>query len=237
MSPRPRVESRSRFPILTTIALLATAATTATRLYSPDIAHALWRDPQALGSGEVWRLLSPVLVQTDRSVAVVLTTFALCAAIGVVGERVFTRPLWITLYVIGALVGHGIGEAFQPRQGGTSVAFAALLGGLAACAIRRDVRVPQPVRVEALLGIPLAILDTAFRDIHGLPFLAGLAVTALWYQRRSIGRPMHRIREQSSATPRGSFAPAGELPEDAPDGSGERARREGRDGPAYPSTN
>jgi hypothetical protein len=209
MSPRPRVDTRTELPFLTMIALLATAATTATRLFGSEVVHALWRDPQELRSGEVWRLLSPVLVQSDRSVLVVLATFALCAAIGVVGERVFTRPLWITLYVIGALVGHGIGEVFQPRQGGTSVAFAAILGGLAACAIRRDVRVPQPVRIEALLAIPLAILDTAFRDIHGLPFLAGLVVTALWYQRVSSGPRLHRIRIQDLAPEQGSSADAG----------------------------
>ena len=133
MTSASRATAPMRVPVVTAITLTLTAATTATRLRGPAVVHVLRRDPTALRSGQVWRLLSPVLVQTDRSAVVVLATFVLCAAIGVFGEQVFPRGEWITLYVVGALVGHGIGEAFQPRQGGTSVAFAAILGGLAAC--------------------------------------------------------------------------------------------------------
>ncbi len=183
MTSASRATAPMRVPVLTAITLTLTAATTATRLRGPAVVHVLRRDPTALRSGQVWRLLSPVLVQTDRSAVVVLATFVLCAAIGVFGEQVFPRGEWITLYVVGALVGHGIGEAFQPRQGGTSVAFVAILGGLAARALQPGARVPRPVRIEAVLAIPLALLDTALGDIHGLPFLAGLAVATIWCRR------------------------------------------------------
>ncbi len=36
----------------------------------------------------------------------------------------------LLLYLLGALVGHGIGETFQPHQSGMSVAFAGILGGI-----------------------------------------------------------------------------------------------------------
>jgi rhomboid protease GluP len=175
------------FPVLTAATLTLTAAVTATRLGGPEVTDALRRDPTALGSGEVWRLLSPVLVQTDRSFVVVIAVFAVCAVIGVLGERLFCRRQWIALYLLGALVGHGIGEVFQPRQGGTSVAFAAVLGGLAAHALQPGARVPRPVRFEAALAIPLAIVDTALLDVHGLPFLAGLIAATIW--RRRDARP------------------------------------------------
>jgi hypothetical protein len=150
--------------------------------------EALWRDPDALGAGQLWRLLSPVLVQSDDSALVVIAVFALCAVIGVLGEGVFSPRRWIALYLLGALVGHGIGEVFQPEGGGTSVAFMGILGGLAAYALRPGAPVPRPVRAEALIAIPLAILDTALRDIHGLPFLAGLLVGWAWL-RRDYPRP------------------------------------------------
>jgi rhomboid protease GluP len=172
-----------RFPILTVIALTATAAVTATRLWTPDVMHALWRDPDELGAGQIWRLLSPVLVQSDGSASLVLAVFALCGVIGVLGERVFPPRRWIALYLLGALVGHGIGEVFQPDGGGTSVAFMGILGGLAAYALRSEARVPTPVRVEAALAIPLAVIDTVLRDIHGLPFLAGLVTARIWLWR------------------------------------------------------
>jgi hypothetical protein len=51
------------------------------------------------------------------------------AVIGAAGEAMLSRWEWILLYILGILVGHGIGEVFQPRRSGTSVAFAAILGG------------------------------------------------------------------------------------------------------------
>ena len=141
--------------------------------------EALRRDPDALRAGQIWRLLSPLLVQSDRSAFAVLGAFALCAVIGVTGERVFSARLWIALYLTGALVGHGIGELFQPSESGTSVAYMGILGGLAAYALLAARGIPTPLRVWAALAVPLAILDIALRDIHGLPFLAGLVVGAI----------------------------------------------------------
>ena len=178
--PRPR---RWRFPILTTVTLSLTAAVTASRLAGPGVVDALRRDPSALRSGQLWRLLSPVLVLTDRSVLVVVGVLVAAAVVGAVAEQLFTPGRWITLYLVGALVGHGLGEVFQPLQGGTSVAFAALLGGLAAYALGRGTRVPAVLRIEAAVAIPLAVAGTLARDIHGLPFLAGLALVVLWLHR------------------------------------------------------
>jgi hypothetical protein len=72
---------------------------------------------------------------------------------------------------------------FQPDAGGTSVAFMGILGGLAAYALWSETRVPTPVRVEAALAIPLAVIDTVLHDIHGLPFLAGLVTARIWLWR------------------------------------------------------
>jgi hypothetical protein len=78
--------------------------------------HTLWRDPAALGTGQLWRLLSPVLVQSDPSARTVIEVFLLCAVVGVVAEHKFSRWQWIASYLTGALVGHGIGEVFQPTR-------------------------------------------------------------------------------------------------------------------------
>jgi rhomboid protease GluP len=181
---------RFSFPTLTTLTLLATAAVTATRLAGSGVMHALWRDPSGLEHGQLWRLLTPVLVQSDPS-ATVVKVLILCGVVGAIGERVFSRPRWICLYLAGALSGHVIGEFFQPHQGGTSVAFAGVLGGLAAAALvgHRDVK--PILRIEAALAIPLAILDTALGDIHGLPFLAGLTLAVVWFLRDDarVGSP------------------------------------------------
>ena len=202
---RPRAR-RWRFPILTTVTLALTAAVTASRLAGPGVVDALRRDPSALRSGQLWRLLSPVLVQTDRSALVVVGVLVAAPVVGAVAEQLFPPRRWIALYLVGALVGHGLGEVFQPLQGGTSVAFTALLGGLAAYALRRTSRVPAVLRVEAAVAIPLAVADTVARDIHGLPFLAGLALAVLWLHRDASARG--RTAAPAPATP----APRAELP-------------------------
>jgi hypothetical protein len=153
-------------------ALTLTLAGTCTRLLGPGVFEALRRDPTALGHGQLWRLVTPVLVQGDPSVLSIIAVLVTCAAVGVLGEAILSRRMWILLYVIGILVGHGLGELFQPGQSGTSVAFAAILGGIGA----RVLRDPRYAfwRWRLLALVPLAVLDTVVRDIHGLPFLAGL---------------------------------------------------------------
>jgi membrane associated rhomboid family serine protease len=168
---------------MTMCTLGVTTIGTLTRLVGAGVMHALWRDPDRLRAGELWRLVTPVLVQSDHSAVVIVELFVLCAVVGAIGERVLSRPQWITLYLAGALAGHALGEAFQPHQSGTSVAFAGVLGGLAAYALQRDTRHPTPVRIEAAIAIPLAVLDTALRDIHGAPFLVGLVIAFVWFRR------------------------------------------------------
>jgi hypothetical protein len=85
--------------------------------------------------------------------------------------------------VCGALAGHGLGEAFQPLQGGTSVAFVGILGGLGAIAVLAPDGAVRRFRPHALAGLLLALLDTALGDIHGAPYLVGFAIAAAWVHR------------------------------------------------------
>jgi hypothetical protein len=182
-----------RWPLLTTLTLTATLLGTCTRLFGESVFHALRRDPAGLGHGQLWRLVTPVLVQGDHSPLTIAAVFITCAAIGAAGEALLPRREWLLLYVLGVLVGHGIGEVFQPGQSGTSVAFAAILGGIGAHVLcDRDPR-HKLWRLRFAALIPLAILDTILRDIHGLPFLAGL-VAGLVLNRRASARGGNGLR-------------------------------------------
>jgi rhomboid protease GluP len=180
---RPARPSARRFPVLTASTLGLTALITATRLFTDGPLDALRRDPSALGDGQLWRLISPVLVQSDSSPVNVVLVFAVCAAIGIYGERFLSRRRWLTLYLSGALAGHAIGEAFQPLEGGTSVAFVGILGGLAAYSLLEYEPALVRWKPQAAIAIPLAILDTALGDIHGVPFIVGLVIGAAWVLR------------------------------------------------------
>lgn len=188
MGRRGGEEARTerRLPLLTLAALGPSAVLTATRLFTDAPLDALRRDPSALGHGQVWRLITPVLVQSDSGVVSVILVFALCAAIGIYAERILPPAPWLVLYFVGALSGHAIGEAFQPLAGGTSVAFVGILGGLGAYALLDlDPRLAK-FRLQSAAMIPLAVLDTALGDIHGVPYLLGMACAVVWS--RGLGR-------------------------------------------------
>ena len=79
-----------RPPVLTSITVGLTAIVTATRLLGDGPLDALRRDPGALGHGQLWRLLSPILVQSDSGLGNVLLVFVMCAVIGAIAEQLLT---------------------------------------------------------------------------------------------------------------------------------------------------
>jgi hypothetical protein len=157
MSTRAYPVPSRRLPILTLATLGPTALLTSTRLFTDGPLDALRRDPSALGHDQVWRLVSPILVQSDKGITSVVLVFAVCAAIGIYAERFFSPGRWLTLYLVGALSGHSLGEAFQPLEGGISVAFVGILGGLAAYSllnVDEDLQRPGGFRPRARCPCP-----------------------------------------------------------------------------------
>lgn len=178
-----RPSQKGGFPVLTAVTLGLTVLVTATRLFGDGPLDALRRDPAALGDGQVWRLISPVLVQSDPGLGTVLLVFAACALIGTIGERLLSPASWLTFYFCGALAGHALGEAFQPLEGGTSVAFVGILGGLGALVTLGGDPVLNHFRWQALVAIPLSVLDIALGDIHGVSYLVCFAIGSIWMLR------------------------------------------------------
>jgi rhomboid protease GluP len=173
----------SRRPRLHLLVLTPTLALTVAASWHPALFISLRRDPQALLGGEVWRLLSPVLIQADalqeggwwRMVVVLV----MVAVVIVVGERAFGARRCLLLYGLGALVGHGVGAFWDPYGSGCSVAGCGILGGIAGWLLRAE---PLRVKLGAALWLGLGGLATWLRDIHGPPLLAG-ALSAAWLAR------------------------------------------------------
>jgi hypothetical protein len=159
-----------RRSVLLVLALLApTVVLTGARLVDPEVVGALRRDGAALVGGQWWRVLSPVLVQPDAPVIAVAVVAAVAVA-GLLAARVFGPGEVALLYLTGALVGEGAGYLWQPHGSGCSVAGCAWLGGV--CAVWLGLKHPLPRRVGAF-WLLFALVDTGFRDIHGLPLLVG----------------------------------------------------------------
>lgn len=157
-------------PVYTVPLLAATVlCTVLARTAFPGIYDAVRRDPEGLRSGQVWRLVSPVLVQPDPfwTTLAVLVLVALASA---VAEWHFGHWRFAALYLIGALSGHLLGEWWQPYSGGASVAGCGVLGGLLVWLWRSG----HPMaRAWTVIWLAVAVVDTVLRDIHGVPILAG----------------------------------------------------------------
>jgi rhomboid protease GluP len=163
---------RVRLPLLTIAVMGVTATLTVLARSHPGIVADLRRDPAALRTGQWWRALSPILVQPDRA-PIAAAVLLLVTALGVFVELRFGRVRWLVCYLAGAAAGEAAGYLWQPHGAGASVAGCGLLGAVAVWAIRRG---PGALRVNGLLWLAFAVVDTVLRDIHGLPILAGALV-------------------------------------------------------------
>lgn len=118
---------------MTGVVWVITAAMAGWQLADPSVLDALRRDPAALGRGEFWRVLSPLLVQSDGW-AQIVANLVFLAVIGYFAEQRFGRARWLVLYFTGGIVGEVAGYAFEPHGAGNSVAIFGLVGGLLAAA-------------------------------------------------------------------------------------------------------
>jgi hypothetical protein len=86
------------FPVATVALLAITITVTLVQIAVPELRLHLWRDQEALRSGELWRLATPLLIQYDpwRDAAVVL---GLIAFIGTAVERVYGARRLLGIYV------------------------------------------------------------------------------------------------------------------------------------------
>ena len=142
---------------------------------------AVRRDPEALMDGQVWRLISPVLVQPDSWFSVIPLGLT-AVVVGTFAERTFGTWRVVVLLVAGALAGHGIGEWWQPYSGGVSVAFCRPIGAAAVYVLVARVR---RHRVAAVMLLGGAVVLCVFTDIHGPALLAG-AVAGFFLCRSAV---------------------------------------------------
>jgi rhomboid protease GluP len=223
---------RFRVPYLTILFLGTTVVLTSLRSVFPGIVRALRRDPDGLAHGQLWRVVSPVLVQPDP-VGTAITVFVLVAIAGVLAERTFGRRRWLVLYLAGALAGEAAGYAFDPHSAGVSVAGCGLLGGLIAWLLRSPVR---SARFWAVLWLVLAVLDAALRDNHGPALLAGFVaglvilrpVTPPFADRRPAAAPAADAGPTADTSPATHTAPATDI--GAGPGAGQSAGPRARPG-------
>jgi membrane associated rhomboid family serine protease len=165
---------RTRKPAITVIVLSIAVPLTGLNFRFPVILEALRRSPAAVSSGEWWRLITPVFIDRGGGLEIAFNLLSL-GIVGVIAERILGSRRWLLFYLLGGVVGEGVGLVWKPMGAGSSVAVFGLVGALAAWLLMR--KESWQARLGGASLILWALILTAFRNLHGPPLLvcAGLA--------------------------------------------------------------
>lgn len=111
--------------IVTTTAFGVALVAAGVQYAVPSLVAVLQREP---GSGQWWRLVTPLFVQTLGWYQVVANLVTL-ALVGVVAERLVGRWRWAVLFAVGTVGGQVAAYAWREPGGGDSIAICGLAGG------------------------------------------------------------------------------------------------------------
>jgi membrane associated rhomboid family serine protease len=188
MVPPGRAATTPAFPVLTTAVAAVTAAVSIAGLVAEPVLLALRRDAAALSDGQLWRLLTALLVQDGGVPGTVFNLLGL-VLVGVAAERRLGARAWLAAYLAGGLTGEFVGWAgWQPIGGGNSVGVCGLAGALAV-AVLRDTR--PPGRLETIAPAAWAAALTASTLTSFAPVVAAVVTgfTAATAPRVARGLP------------------------------------------------
>ncbi|HEY4457970.1 MAG TPA: rhomboid family intramembrane serine protease [Pseudonocardiaceae bacterium] len=150
----------------------------------PAVLHALERDPDAMASGQWWRLVTAQFVQSSGLVQTVVNLPAL-ALVGAVAETVLGRGRWLLVYLASGIAANAVSAVgWAPTGAGTSVFICGLVGALATSYLigATDWTLPRLLAPLApLAGIVLCLLA----NNHGIGLLTGSVLGALLSLRRT----------------------------------------------------
>ncbi|SCG61970.1 rhomboid family intramembrane serine protease [Micromonospora humi] len=164
---------RRRVPVATVAALVVVGVPTLLQLtVAPALLGQLGRDRAAIGDGQVWRLVTSLVVQ-DGGVAGSVFNLAALAVVGVVAERVWGAGRWAVVALASGVLAQVWGLVVQPVGAGNSVAVFGLAASVAVVAVRSGDRVGRLLGVASLL-VAVALLVAG--DIHGGAAVVGAAV-------------------------------------------------------------
>jgi len=169
-------------PILSIVVISVTAIITGLQFVYPEVLVALRRDGDGLRSGEIWRLVTPILIQPAGIVQCALNA-ALALMFIPLTERLYGRGM-LALYFSAGIAGQIALYAWDsPLTGGSSTAIFGTIGGLLVYTVRHGRRLRMPFVIIAAIGILGGATLAILRDGHGVGLLTGVllgAVLARW---------------------------------------------------------
>lgn len=165
-----------RFPVFTVVLIAVTAAITALQFVYPGLLELFKRNPQALGAGEIWRVLTPMFVQPAGVSQCIANALLLLAFMWMV-ERLYGRG------VLFVYLGTGVAAQLPlyfwlPDGGGSSSAAFGLIGALFGFLLRERRQALTPFAVLPIVGFLAGVTLALYRDGHGAGMLIGAAIAA-----------------------------------------------------------
>ncbi|MFG1672935.1 rhomboid family intramembrane serine protease [Micromonospora sp. NPDC049282] len=114
-------DGRRRAPVATVTALVVVGVPTLLQLtVAPALLGQLERDRAAVADGQVWRLVTSLVVQ-NGGVAGSVFNLAALAVVGVVAERVWGAKRWVVVALAAGVLAQLWGLVVQPVGAGNSV--------------------------------------------------------------------------------------------------------------------
>lgn len=161
---------------------------------APGLQDAWERDAGATGDGEVWRLVTALVVQDGGWVGTIFN-LAILLWIGVLAEAAWGRRRWVAIALCSGVGAQVWGWVVQPVGAGNSV----LVFGLAASLLVRGLFGSAVAsRVAGAVGLAAALVLLVGGDLHGGAAAIGALVAVLLLRRKPVtGR----------VTPRGGSVP------------------------------
>ncbi len=154
----------ARRPVATAIALVVVAVPSLVQLtVAPGLLGALERDRGAVADGEVWRLVTSLVVQ-DGGWAGTAFNLAALAVVGAVAERAWGWRRWLVVALAAGVGAQLWGLVVQPVGGGTSVAVFGLAASLAVRSLRGGT---GRERLAGLVSLVAAAVLLVIGDLHG----------------------------------------------------------------------
>lgn len=175
----PLARQRRQWPWATTVALLVVGIPTLAQFtVAPWLRETLQRDWNAIAHGEVWRLLTSLVVQDGGLVGTIFNLVAL-AAIGVAAEQVWGAKRWTVIALAAGVGGQFWGKIVEPVGAGNSLVVFGLAASIAVMAVRQGIGVQRLLGLISLLGAAVLLI---IGDIHGgaatIGALVGLAFSS-----------------------------------------------------------
>lgn len=186
--PRPRPATLALWLLVAVPSLL--------QVFLPGLLTALQRDMPLVADGQVWRLVTSLVVQDGGVAGTVFNFFALAVVAVAAQEYWPASRTWATFWLGGVAANLVVGPVLEPVGAGNSMATFVL-----GCALVTNAflgRTRRHAVPTALVAVACVAVVAAGLDYHALPCLLGLAVgTVPPHGPRGVSRRRTRPRGSS----------------------------------------